>query len=692
MSTTIAEAELPAELTAFAAVEAAYPAELGQAQAALQRGLGVMIECDKSLTPYFYRCLRDRLKQVNLPSIYLDGRPRADDQGPPMGIVSTMIAQLRDVVRGAVDRRVAVLPHLDLLTTGSGGLTGEAREVIPLLYENPEMLYLGFCDPSFGVPKVIEKLFPHRISIVGVGRDRLQYLVTKREARKLAKKDAFSPYGLYKYVSGVNAARLRMVLGSLEGEDYPGDPTSAWMQIRQATLRSDLTLPDLDLHGDIGGYGPVKERLQRDVIDLVRRKDQLTEAVEIERLEKLIPRGMIFWGPPGTGKTLFAKAIASSLGAAVQVISGPELKSRWVGESEENLRRVFVQARQSAPSMIIFDELDSFAAARGTFTGSGVEHSMVNQLLTEMDGFRDNEMVFVVGTTNFAESLDPALLRPGRFEFHFEIPAPNTEDRRAILEIYNRKLDLRLEASATDYAVKQTNAPVETGGPYTGDHLYALCRALSRLRLREGLVEATTAVHVERAMTENHDRPRLTPSERRTVATHEAGHAIVGLYSEHAPPIERISIRGDIPGALGFVRYADRARRYVVTKAELFDAMAILYGGREAEVELLGDLSLGATNDLEQATSIARAAVEVHGMGPDDLVVRNFDDKRDMSDTTKANVDAAVHDILRAQQARARTIIREHRREVEVLRDLLLEHEVLDRSAFMHLTESPNDG
>ncbi len=691
MSFSVPESELPAELTPFDAVEAAYPAELGQAHQALVRGLGVMVECEKSLTPYFYKCLRDRLKQANLPTIYLDGRPRPNEQGPPMGVVQTMIAQLRDVARGAVDRRVAVLPHLDLLTTSSGGLTGEAREVIPLLYENPEMLYLGFRDPSFGLPRVIENLFPHRISILGVGRDRLRFLVTQREARKLAKRDAFSPFALYKYVSGVHAARLRTVLSSLEGEDYPEDTRSIWSQIRQATLRSELTLPDLDLHLDIGGYGTVKGRLQRDIIDLVRRKDQLAETDAVERLEKLIPRGMIFWGPPGTGKTLFAKGMAAALGAAVHVVSGPELKSRWVGESEENLRRVFVQARQSAPSIIIFDELDSFAAARGTFTGSGVEHSMVNQLLTEMDGFRDNEMVFVVGTTNFPESLDPALLRPGRFEFHLEIPYPNEEDRQAILEIYDRKLGLELEKSAIDYAVKQTNAPVETGGRYTGDHLYALCRAIARLRLRLALTDPTTAVHVEQAMTENHDRPKLTPTERRTVATHEAGHAVVALHCEHAPPIERISIRGDIPGSLGFVQYTDRTRRYVITRSELLDAMVILYGGREAEALLLGDLSQGAGHDIETATSIAYSAVRHYGMGPDDLVVRAFG-QEGLSERTMSEVDAAVHQMLKTQQKRAQDLIHRNRDQVEALRDLLLERDVLDRASFAHLTEKSNDG
>src|SRR6187200_3705802 len=140
--------------------------------------------------------------------------------------------------------------------------------------------------------------------------------------------------------------------------------------------------------------------------------------------------------------------MATAIGAAVTVVSGPELKSKWVGESEERIRQIFNRARQSAPAIIVFDELDSFATARGTYTGSGVEHSMVNQLLTEMDGFHKDELVFVVGTTNFVESLDPALLRPGRFEFHLHIPYPNTEDRRAILGVHEQRLGLQMTEAA----------------------------------------------------------------------------------------------------------------------------------------------------------------------------------------------------------------------------------------------------
>src|ERR1700723_3403461 len=201
MSVLITENDLPQELTTEAAVEAAYSGELAEVASKLQRGLPTLVECDKDLAPFLYLNLRNRLKAVNLRCLYLDGRPNPNTpEGPiPMGMIGTMIAQLRDAVRGAVERRVIVLPHLDLLTTSQGGLTAEAREVIPLLYENPQLGWLGFKDPSFPLPKVIENLFPHRLSLLGISRNRLRHLITRRESRKFGRE--FNPWALYKFVS-----------------------------------------------------------------------------------------------------------------------------------------------------------------------------------------------------------------------------------------------------------------------------------------------------------------------------------------------------------------------------------------------------------------------------------------------------------------------------------------------------------
>jgi cell division protease FtsH len=688
--TGVKEKDLPVELSPFQAVEAAYPCELQRCHESLSRRLPVMVECDKELTPYFYRCLRDRLKRDKKRCVYLDGRPDPNQPPPPMpmGMMGTMIAQLRDIVRGSVEELVVVLPHLDLLVTSSGGLTSEAREVIPLLYENPNILWIGFKDPSFVVPRVIENLFPHRESILGVPRERLEHLVTQRESRKFGK--TLNLYLLYKHISGVNAVRLRRLLASITGEDYPEDPRPAFEQLRTATLTGQLSVPDLDLERDIGGYRKVKDRLSQEILTILKHKDGLADADEIHRIEALVPRGMIFWGPPGTGKTLFAKAMASALGAAVTVVSGPELKSRWVGESEERIRQIFVKARASAPAIIIFDELDSFATARGTYTGSGVEHSMVNQLLTEMDGFRANEMVFVVGTTNFVESLDPALLRPGRFEFQLQIPYPNADDRRAIFSIYDRKLELAFSERALDYAVRRTADRVEGfDSRYSGDHIQAICRALARRRIREGSKGSTEPQDIERALTEYLERPELTSDEERVVATHEAGHAVCALYCENAPPIQRISIRGDLAGALGFVSYADPAHRYVTTRGALLDNICVLFGGREAEAMMLDDLSIGSAQDLDRATGTARALVEEFGLGPEELGVRRFFEEREglaqLSEGTRQALETGVRQVVEEQRTRARTILEEHRKELEVLRDMLLEHKVLDREALANL-------
>jgi cell division protease FtsH len=704
MSVLIPEAELPLELTVEQAVEAAYATELAEVASKLQRGLPTLLECDKDLGPYVYANLRNRLRPLNLRCLYLDGRPRPDDQpGPvPVGMIGTMINHLRDAVRGAsVERRVVVLPHLDLLTTSQGGLTTEAREVIPLLYENPELVWLGFKDPSFPLPRVIENLFPHRLSLLGIRRERLRHLVTRRESRKFGRE--LNAWQLYKHVSGVNAVRLRKLLSTLEGEDYPANPAGANRQLRQATLGGTLEMPNVSFDRDIGGYVRVKEQLRNEVLNLLARKDQLTSEEQVRAVEELIPRGMIFWGPPGTGKTLFAKAMASEIGAAVTVVSGPELKSKWVGESEENLRQIFHQARQSAPSIIVFDELDSFASARGTYTGSGVEHSMVNQLLTEMDGFHREEMVFVVGTTNFVEILDPALLRPGRFEFHLHIPYPDADARREIFKIYDRKMALKLSDEALTFAVRRTGSGYSTaqGTSFSGDHINALCRSLARIRLRERRSDASAPADVERALTEYDDKLELTAREERLLATHESGHAVCSLFCPLHPPIERITIRSETSWAPAYVRFQqDDTRRIGLTFKQMLDDLCVLYGGIEAERLLLDDVSTGAAgSDLDRATRLAHYMVEICGMGDDgeDVNLRQYRSLQNgerlpqLSEEQLAALDRRVNELIGEARRRAATILRDNRGVLEALRDLLLEKKVVEAATLKTMASADGE-
>jgi cell division protease FtsH len=678
MSVIIPENELAQELTNAAAVEAAYTCELAEVSSKLQRGLPSLIECDKDLAPYLYQNIRGRLQPFNLRCLYLDGRPRQEEQGAmPMGMMGTMIAQLREAVRGAVERRIVVLPHLDLLTTSQGGLTAEAREVIPLLYENPELVWVGFKDPSFPLPTVIENLFPHRVSLLGISRNRLRHLVTRKESRKFGRQ--FNPWALYKHVSGVNAVRLRKLLSTLEGEDYPANPGNAFRQLRQATLGGTLEVPNINFDKDIGGYAKVKEQLRNEVLNLLARKEQLTGEEQIRAIEELIPKGMIFWGPPGTGKTLFAKAMASEIGAAITVVSGPELKSKWVGESEENLRQIFHKARQSAPAIIVFDELDSFATARGTYTGSGVEHSMVNQLLTEMDGFHREEMVFVVGTTNFVESLDPALLRPGRFEFHLHIPYPDNDARREIFKIYDKKMSLKLSEEGLEYAVRRTGPSYATaqGTSFSGDHINAMCRSVARIRLREGRTDPTTPNDLERALTEYDDKLDLKTQEKKLLATHEAGHFIVSLNCPHHPSPERITIHSEMSWAPAYVRFKqDESRRLGETRNQMLDDLCVLLGGIEAERLLLDDISTGAGgSDLQRASVLAHMLIETYGMGEGETGLRQYRSPRDgsrfgePSEEHKRLIDQEVSKVIRNAQERCQRILKENRASLIALRD-----------------------
>ena len=699
MSINVTEKELPVSLTPEQAVEAAYSHELAEIASKLVRGLPTLIECDKELAPYLFVNLRNRLRESKIQCIYLDGRPQRDQKegAVPMGLIGTMIAHLRDAVRGVVERRVVVLPHLDLLTTTQGGLTGEAREVIPLLYENPELVWLGFKDPSFSLPKVIENLFSGWFTIVGIARNRLRHLVTQKESRKFGR--AFSPWQLYKYVSGMNAVRLRKMLSTLEGEDYPADPRRAYAQVRQSTLSGEMEIPSIDLEKDIGGYPKVKQKLKSEILDVLSKRDKATDTEEIARLEELIPRGMIFWGPPGTGKTYFAKAIAASIGAAITIVSGPELKSKWVGESEENLRQIFHKARQSAPSIIVFDEIDSFATARGTYSGTGVEHSMVNQLLTEMDGFHKDELVFVVGTTNFVESLDPALLRPGRFEFHIHIPYPDDNDRREILKIYDKKMRLEFSKDAMEYAVRRTgeNYMTSTGTSFSGDHLHALCRAVARLRMREDIKTETTPKIVERGLTEFDEKFELNDKDATMVATHEGGHFLCAIFCPHHAPPEKVTIQSDMPWAPFFTQFKHDKRKIGFSRNELLDIMTVLYGGIEAERLLMGDISTGASafgdpkSDLSRASDLAETFVEGCGMSNIAAPLRTFRDhhgKRSvLSGSMAESIDRQVNTIIVECQAKASAILTKHKEDLLRIRDELLQNKTIEGERVREIIE-----
>lgn len=323
---------------------------------------------------------------------------------------------------------------------------------------------------------------------------------------------------------------------------------------------------------------------------------------------------------------------------------------------------------------------------------------MVNQLLTEMDGFRGSESVFVVGTTNFLESLDGALLRPGRFEFLIEIPAPGVQDRREIVAIYDRKLELKLSTALQEHLVRRTEglAERERGLPFTGDHIYAVCRALKRQVIRTGKAEFTPE-DIDRAL-QRKTRATivLSAQEERVVAVHEAGHALLAMVIEHATPPERISIAADMEGALGYVLRAARARPYAITAADMRADICVGLGGLCAERMVLGEVSIGAHTDLQQVNRIARAMVESYGMGASTGVLVRLDAEHphDMgrSEGLRARVDVEVAAILEKELARATELLLKHRGLVDALVELLLVRKVLDRAELRALTEGGAHG
>lgn len=696
---------LPERLSYDEAVEAAYREDLDWIEGKLRARLSVLIECDKQLSNYIYKALRKRFRSGgDIRLRLLSGHPRQQQpdeaMAPQQSLTQRLLDELREAIYNATDQNILTMTHLDILTTTTRSSLGvEAREAAAIMYENPDLVFLGFTDPEFEIPPVIEKVFAVKHEISGISRETLPSLILQKEARKFGV-EKFNPFKLYKFVSGLNAVRCRQILDQLQNRldfdpNLPGSVDAIYQDIRRLTLVGDLEIPRVDLDKDIGGYGKVKEQIRQEILDLLVIKEHSDNIEEIKAIEEIIPKGMIFYGPPGTGKTFFAKAIATALNATVSVVSGPELKSKWVGESEENLRRVFAQARKSAPSIIIFDELDSFASARGTYTGSGVEHSMVNQLLTEMDGFRKEELVFVVGTTNFSESLDPALLRPGRFELTIHIPYPEKEDREEILKIYDEKFNIGLDQESTDYLVKRTDGFVDAnrGIRFSGDHLYALMRGLKREQLRRikdgNAMNEVTKKDIDTVLGKRKkDRPKLSVYEERTVAIHEAGHAILAYVLPHCPTVERITIsseEGD--DFLGYVMHAVSDNQHMRTRSQMLDSICVCLGGRQAEMMLIEEVSSGCMNDLRQATGMASMMVEQLGMS-EVMGLRTYRDDqsqdsrvvlrpRDISETTAARVDEEIHAIIDAQRERCDNTLREYRTEFEQLIRTLLDKKTI---------------
>ncbi len=473
-------------------------------------------------------------------------------------------------------------------------------------------------------------------------------------------------------------ARRRFIEAAHSGVDVTSIPiteTMAREAVEELIARKLVPLT----FDDIGGYDDVKQRLRQDILELLRQALALAPG-ERERLARAIPRGVIFEGPPGTGKTMFARALATHLGAAVSVVRGPELKEAAYGASEARVRELFAAARRNAPTVLVFDEIDAIASSRAT--GGSVDRSLVNQLLTEMDGLGARELVFVVATTNFADSLDQALRRPGRFEFVFHIGYPDAAARRAIFELYAGRYELQLDAAALDYLVDRTDGWVDlqAGTRFSGDHIEAICRALYRRRLRSGGAPLTRA-DLDAALRQRTGKPeRLTPKEREVVAAHEAGHAIVALHTPGAQPVRRVTIESEYDGSLGYVLHGPRAERHITDERTLYAQLACLMGGREGERLAFGRIASGGAEDLHKATVLATHLVAAFGMddeiGPR-MVLHPLVHGEGVGGTTPPalleRVEERVGILLRRAAESARKTLEAHAEEFDALRRRLFE-------------------
>ncbi|WP_298833306.1 ATP-dependent zinc metalloprotease FtsH [uncultured Piscinibacter sp.] len=454
--------------------------------------------------------------------------------------------------------------------------------------------------------------------------------------------------------------------------------------------------------GDVAGVDEAKEEL-KEVVDFLKHPQ------EYGRLGAHIPKGVLLVGPPGTGKTLLAKAVAGEAGVPFFSISGSEFVEMFVGVGAARVRDLFEQARLKAPAIIFIDELDALGRARGAFPGLGghdEKEQTLNQLLVEMDGFDTSSGLIILAATNRPEILDTALLRAGRFDRQVLVDRPDRKGRLDILKVHVRKVKLAADAGLDEVA------GITAG--FSGADLANLVNEAAIAATRRHADEVTLAdftVAVERIVAGLERRSRvLNPHERRAVAFHEMGHALVALSQAGSDPVHKVSIIPRGIGALGYTIQRPTEDRYLMTRAELERKIAVLLGGRAAEMLVLGELSTGAADDLAKATDIAREMVTRYGMDEGlghvayeaprapspELAIPWANGSRTLSEQTMRRIDEAVGSLVAAGFAAATRLLTAHRDLLERGAAMLLERETLAEDELRTLTaplrEAPGAG
>ena len=436
------------------------------------------------------------------------------------------------------------------------------------------------------------------------------------------------------------------------------------------------------------------------VEELEEIRDFLTDPERYRKLGAKIPRGVLLVGPPGTGKTLLAKAVAGEAGVPFFSISGSDFVEMFVGVGASRVRDLFKEAKAQAPSIIFIDEIDAVGRQRGAGLGGGHDEreQTLNQLLVEMDGFEETESVILIAATNRPDILDPALLRPGRFDRQITVDRPDVKGRERILRVHGKNKPL-----ADD--VRYDKLAQLTVG-FTGADLANLMNEAALLAARRNH-EVITMDEIEESMERVIAGPQrksrvMTEKERTTIAYHESGHALVGHILEHSDPVHKISIvsRGQ---ALGYTMQLPTEDHFLKTRNEMLDELAVFLGGRVAEELMCDDITSGASNDLERATKMAREMVTRLGMSEElgtqvfgeaqhqVFLGRDYADHQDYSEETARRIDAEVQRIMREAHCRAEEILSARRDQLDLMARVLLERETVEGDAVEALLDNEWD-
>ena len=455
---------------------------------------------------------------------------------------------------------------------------------------------------------------------------------------------------------------------------------------------TEATRPNVKFK-DVAGIDEAVEELEE-------VRDFLADPERFRKLGAKIPRGVLLVGPPGTGKTLLAKAVAGEAGVPFFTISGSEFVEMFVGVGASRVRDLFKNAKEQSPSIIFIDEIDAVGRQRGAGLGGGHDEreQTLNQLLVEMDGFEENESVILIAATNRPDVLDPALLRPGRFDRQITVDRPDVRGREQILRVHaaNKPLD-------TDVSFEKL-AQLTVG--FAGADLANLLNeaALLTARRNRSLISMDEIEEsMERVMAGPQRKSRvMTETERRIIAYHESGHALVGHVLENSDPVHKISIisRGQ---ALGYTMQLPAEDHFLKSRREMLDDLAVFLGGRVAEELMCDDITSGASNDLERATKMAREMVTRLGMS-DELgtqvfgeaqhqvfLGRDYADHQDYSEETARRIDAEVQRIMREAHERAVEIISARREQMDLMARVLLERETVEGDAVTALLDNEWD-